>query len=296
MDNTVLSYLPKKLEAVAAATQAAKSAIGLLESSAKIVGLEFDGTPTSIEKLRLVLSLAESAPDDVLYLRHEGLRHPHAHSALSLATNVLAEVKAKKSALNSQLYLDMVPAEADLKSSILVLREGDTWFRIFQGKWRRAVGLHKQLQRKKEKKPATARLAELEEVLSVIQRYESWRTDAELRTFAGPSFKDDETPMDELSTLSGWVDNAVKRLQTAQLNIATFDPISVNVSRIAQIRGLKPSVENAIADLERFRSVVVEHFPGTTVLNAFSWRNMDSTACVVRANLVTAWPGLRGPG
>lgn len=268
VDNTVLSYLPKKLEAVAAATQAAKSAIGLLESSAKIVGLEFDGTPTSIEKLRLVLSLAESAPDDVLYLRHEGLRHPHAHSALSLATNVLAEVKAKKSALNSQLYLDMVPAEADLKSSILVLREGDTWFRIFQGKWRRAVGLHKQLQRKKEKKPATARLAELEEVLSVIQRYESWRTDAELRTFAGPSFKDDETPMDELSTLSGWVDNAVKRLQTAQLNIATFDPISVDVSRIAQIRGLKPSVENAIADLERFRSVVVEHFPGTTVLNA----------------------------
>lgn len=267
-ENTILGYLPRKLEAVSNATLAALSAITRLDLAAKAIGLEFDGTPAAIEKLRLVLLLAESAPDDVLYLRHDGLRHPHAHSAISCATSVLADIKAKKTTLNAGLYLDMTPVEADMKSAIVVLREGDAWFRIFQGKWRRAVGLHKQLQRNKEKKPATARLTELEEVLSVVQRYDIWRNDAELRAFAGPCFKDDETPMEALSTLSGWVDNAVKRLQAVQLSITAFDPISADVMRIAQIRGLKPSVDSAIADLERFTSVFVEQFPGAATLDS----------------------------
>lgn len=42
----------------------------------------------------------------------------------------------------------------------------------------------------------------------------------------------------------------------------------MDVSRIAQIRGLKSSVDSTITDLERFSSVVGEQFPGTHALEA----------------------------
>ena len=92
--------------------------------------------------------------------------------------------------------------------------------------------LHKQLQRIKAKKPASARLTQLEEVLGVLQRYESWRTDAELRSFAGPSFKEGDTPLTELTQLSQWVKNVAKRLQVAQIGSAVFDPLAVKAIRL----------------------------------------------------------------
>jgi len=189
ISSTIFANLPKKLDAMSNVIQSAVQSFEQLEAAARKAGVEFDGTSSAIEKLRLVLSLAESAPTDILYLRHEGLRHPYAHAALSAAGRTKAEIQAKQTALNSELYLDMTPPECDLKSAIFVLREGDAWYRIFQGKWRRATGLHKQLQRNKEKKPAAARLSQLEEVLSTIQSYDAWRNDADLRFSQGPASK-----------------------------------------------------------------------------------------------------------
>ncbi|BAL23679.1 DUF4011 domain-containing protein [Azoarcus sp. KH32C] len=258
--STPLRKLPQKLETLSRVTDKASAALEELESAARTAGVDFDGTPAAIAKLQLVLSLAVAAPDDVLYLRHEGLRHPHAHAGLKSAAGVLAEIQARRAALNTTLYLDMTPAEAELRAAIVVLREGDKWFRVFQGKWRRAVGLHKQLQRNKEKKVASARLAQLEEVLATLQRKHAWCNNAELRSFAGPSFRDDETPLGPLTTLSGWIDDAVKRLQGAQLSITTFDPVSVDAVRIAQLRNLKASVERAVSELEYFSLVRAQEF------------------------------------
>lgn len=253
-----------KVGALSKATQSAMQAISQLEVAARTVGMEFDGTPSAIEKLRLVLSLAESAPDDLLYLRHEGLQHPRAISALTAATNSLVEIKTKRNSLDAELYLDMTPAETELKAAILVLREGDAWYRIFQGKWHRAMRLHKQLQRIKEKKPASARLTQLEEVLGVLQRYESWRTDAELRSFAGPSFKEGDTPLTELTQLSQWVENVAKRLQVAQIGSVVFDPLAVKAIRLAQLRALAPSVQAALEVLEQFTAVQTQEFAQAT--------------------------------
>lgn len=293
--NTVCANLPKKSANVAVAADEAIRALGVLESTAAKAGVPFDGTPDSIEKLRIVLSLAESAPDDLLYMRHEGMRHPHAHNALKTAKAVLTDVQAKRGELNKDLYLDMTPPESDLKAAILVLREGDAWYRVFQTRWRKATGLHKQLQRKKEKIPAAARLAQLEKLLTTCQRYEAWIRDAELRTYAGQNFKDYDTPLVALITLSGWVDNAVKNLQTAQVSANVFDPLVVGPAQLAQLRSLTSEVESSFALLERYAAVQAQEFPGAAsiegIAKAESWNKrlsavklgMEQTAALYEA-------------
>nr|WP_294866569.1 DUF4011 domain-containing protein [uncultured Pseudogulbenkiania sp.] len=263
--HAVCANLPKKLNAVIESTDNALRALAVIEAAAAKVGVPFDGTPDAINKLCLVLSLAESAPDDVLYMRHEGLRHPHALEALKTSAGLLTEIHAKRSLLGTELYLDMTPPEADLKAAIMVLREGDAWYRILQGCWRQATGLHKKLQRNKEKKPTAVRLAQLEELLAVTQRYETWRNDAELRSFAGPNFKGEDTPLAALITLSAWVDNAVKRLQSGQLGLNVFDPLTIGVVQIAQLRSLKEDVEVSLVALEQFNTVQKQEFPGTSM-------------------------------
>ncbi|MHB8348698.1 MAG: DUF4011 domain-containing protein, partial [Acidiferrobacterales bacterium] len=279
--NTVCAALPKKLNAVVeAADNALRSIAGIAASAAK-AGIPFDGTPEAIEKLRLVSSLAESAPDDALYLRHEGLRHPHAHDALVAAAKDLGELHARRSAVDSELYLDMTPSEADLKATILVLREGDAWYRMFQRRWRQAIGAHRKLQRNKEKKPAAARLAQIEELLAVIQRYERWRNNGELRVFSGPNFKDEDTPLSALIRLSAWVDHAVRHLQAGQVALNVFDPLTVGRGKLDQLRALKIDLESSFAVLAQFDVVQKREFPGAAafenVISDDSWsRHLES--------------------
>lgn len=280
--NTVCAYLPKKLKAVNEASDKALRVLGFIEASSTKAGIPFDGTPAAIEKLRLVLTLAEAAPDDVLYMRHEGLRHPHAHEKLKTAKEALAEIRAKRDTLNSELYLDMIPAEADLKSAILVLREGDAWYRIFQQRWRRATGLHKQLQRNKKKKQAAARLAQLEELLAVTQHYEAWGNDVDLRSFAGPHFKGEDTPFSALIKLTAWIDFAMKSLQAKQVGQNVFDPHTAGVVQLAQLRSLKAEVEPSLVVLEQFNTIQKQEFPGASVLENVvkgeSWNRRLSSA------------------
>lgn len=283
--STVCANLPKKLNIVTAAIDNAHQALGCIEAVAAKAGIPFDGTPNSIEKLCLVLSLTESVPYDVLYLRHEGLRHPHAHESLKMAKVILADIHEKRASLNNELYLDMSPSEIDLRSAILVLREGDTWYRIFQGRWRRATRIHKQLQRNKEKKSTAARLAQLEELLAVSHRYETWRNDAELRSFAGPNFKDEDTPLAALIALSAWVDSSTKCLCSGQVDLKVFDPLTVSVAQLAQLRTFQEDVKSCMAKLEMFNYVQKQEFPDTSVLeNIFkdeSWSRRLTAAKLV---------------
>jgi SpoU rRNA methylase family enzyme len=273
--STVCANLPKKLNTIIEAADSAIKALSVIDSVAIKVGLPFDGSPDSIEKLCLVLSLAETAPDEFLYMRHEGMRHPHAHDALKAAAVVLDDIQAKRLELNNELYLDMTPSDNDLKTAILVLREGDAWFRILQKRWRVATGLHKRLQRSKEKTPVAVRLAQLEKLLTVTQSYEIWRNDADLRSFAGPNFKDQDTSFTALISLTGWMDSALKHLQSNQVGLNVFDPLSVSVVQLAQLRSLKTEVDTALVILEQYTSVQKQELPDAAFLanaiNHESW-------------------------
>jgi len=295
--NTVLSYLPSKVARAEAAVNVALRSIDSLQEAAQTAGVPSDGSPDSISKLRLVLSLAESAPDDLLYLRHEGLRHPHAHEAIKKSKGVLEQIKGCRSALNARLYLDMVPTEQELKSAILVLREGDAWYRVFQGGWRKAIAVHRRLQREKVKTNASARLTELEELLAVTQKYEAWRNDGELRTFADSSFKEDQTPLHELAELTGWIDTSVKRLQSAQIGLNVFDPLTASMERLAQLRNLKAGVQMALAGLAAFESFQKQEFPASKLQGAprspENWRNVIATTRTLLADTQRAFSALK---
>ena len=274
--------LPKKLTAFTEAADRALSALGVIKAAAEKAEIPFDGTPDAVERFRLVLSLAESAPDDVLHMRYEELRHPRAYDVLKDAAEALAEIHAKRAFLDSKFYLDTQISEADLKTAISVFREGDGWYRVFQGRWRKAIKLHKQLQRNKVNEPAAVRQSQLEDLLALAQRYRHWRDDTELHSMAGTYFKGRETPFASLVRLSGWLDNALKRLQSAQIGLSYFDPLTVKLPQLALLRVLRVEVESSLIDLQEFNSVQKQEFPGATLLENVArgetWNNRVSSA------------------
>ncbi|HZW13217.1 MAG TPA: DUF4011 domain-containing protein [Noviherbaspirillum sp.] len=253
--------LQNKAAALNMATAAAVRAIGQLEPLAREIGIVFQGTSVCTDRLRALVEIADAAPDVLLSMRHPALGLPQAFAVLSKAHAELAAIQNQEASLDERLYLDEKPSESDLKNAILTLREGDAWYRIFQGKWRRACGLHRRIERSKSKKTGAERLAELEELLQYIQRRQAWSQQLELHSYAGPHFCGEETPLAELVTLAGWIHEAGKRAEQVDLPFDVFDPVTVTRSRLAHIRTAKDVVVQELLRLDELKTSFRAQFP-----------------------------------
>lgn len=263
-----IGTLPEKVQALRHAAEKANRALAVLNSTAETLNLTFDGSPRAIEALQAVIKLANSAPDNHLHLRHEGLRQPTAAHRLAEAQNRLSALKEKHAQIDAELYLDMLPEEAEIKTAILTLREGDAWYRIFQGSYRAAVGLHKRLQRNKAKLPGAARLAQLEGLHAYTQQSAAWHSDKDLLAAAGAHFNGEGTPFAELIQVAQWLAETHHQLELQQLS-PVFDPFQVDVGQLAKIRALAPRVDEALLSLEEFKNRHGVAFPGAPYFEDF---------------------------
>ena len=109
----------------------------------RIVGIVFDGSDAQIKKICTLVEIAILAPRNLLPYRHEGLKTPNVGAVIGKAQETFQRIKRNREKLSELLYLDMVPPESELTEAILVLREGDAWYRMFQSRWRQACRLHR---------------------------------------------------------------------------------------------------------------------------------------------------------
>jgi hypothetical protein len=152
------------------------------------------------------------------------------------------------------LYTDLLPTEEDLKQAILTLREGDAWYRFFQGRWRKAVNLHRRLERTKGKKRASDRLVDLESLLKHQDTRKAWNADTSLQAAAGPHFKGEETPFSDLAICADWVTEATGALEAVEVPQSAFDPIRVERAALGRLIGHVPAIEAATKALTQFES------------------------------------------
>lgn len=238
----------------------ATEALQRLDRAAEAASIQFSWSDGSIRKLAAVAHVVGTAPKDLLSMLHSGLRGPTAVSTLQASIERLEANQRSHKELSSKFYLDAVPADNLLSEAILTLREGDAWYRMLQKRWRSAVRTHRQLQRTKEKRSAAERQRELEQIRQLVNDQHLWRENLELRTTAGPHFKNEQTPLASLLTVARWLEASDASLEEAQVSMVAFDPIRLDRPTLAALHVEAEAIQKALAELRQFEETLQDIF------------------------------------
>ena len=101
--------------------------------------IPYDGSKQKLEQLLSFTDLVLDAPEEHFHLQTPGLTRDGAVKAIEQLLVLQAEWTDLEKELGDSPYVDTLPHEGNIKQAILTLREGDAWYRIFQGRWRKAV-------------------------------------------------------------------------------------------------------------------------------------------------------------
>jgi hypothetical protein len=216
------------------------------------------------KKLNAIVSVAKACPLEVMQLRVDGLSGRNAVEILARALAERTRLQLAERSLNETLYLDQTPDSDSLRSAILTLRQGSAWYRFLQKDWRRAVKLHRGLQRTKQRLPPEERLNALEKLSDLEAGKRAWLESGPLKSTAGDNFDGVATPLEELITLSTWLRVSRDQLSSHGIDGSVLDPMTANQEFIRSIRDISSAVEEALAHFDEFDANVSKHFRDVT--------------------------------
>lgn len=238
---------------------------------AAVKGIVFDGTRLKLKQLEVITELIIEAPEEHLHLQCAGLTRDDAVPAVAALSQLQTHWTSLLKELEESLYLDTLPPEGDIKQAIRVLREGDAWYRIFQGRWRSAVSLHRSLQRTKRKIPGAARLAQLEQVLELLNLKDRWKVDPTWLRVLGTPAPFAPEPLNGFVRLAEWnyaTRLALEEVQSTFIDLASFTPDQARGLR-REFAPLKQELVTANLALGRIDTEFkrLHEFTGTNLLD-----------------------------
>jgi transcription elongation GreA/GreB family factor len=242
----------ERREQIQTAAEGAEEALKILNDAAQFFGVPFDWSAGPIAKVAAIVDVVESAPRDCLHLQHPGLRGQTVVSALERAVAQHSENLRRYEFLSTRFYMDALPSDEVLSTTILTFREGDAWYRFMQKRWRNALRVHRTLQQQKTKLSAAERQLDLERIRSLLKDQHAWRNDAELRSVSGPHFKDEQTPLEQLISLGRWVQTSDAALESAQVSAMVFDPTRLDRVALTAMQARLPAIRSALSALSEF--------------------------------------------
>jgi hypothetical protein len=259
-----------------AAVTSADDALKMTHALAEQVGFPLlDDAKASINGLFAVISVANAAPsEEALKFMHDGLCDPAVRYVIPYVNELNAERLFLQRNLEAAIYLDMVPDEATLKDAILTLRDGNAWYRVFQSGWRKAIKLHKKLQREKAKARPEDRLTELEAIHRLLEVKKDWQNDDGVRQIAGPFFNGLETPIEPLLDLARWVEFVTEQMEKNQIDPSIWDVRNIDPKILSRLRECLEEATLLKARLDRVGQFKpfegnVQGLPKTTGWNEF---------------------------
>ena len=214
--------------------------------------IPYDGSKQKLEQLLSFTDLILDTPEEHFHLQTPGLTRDGAVQAIDQLLALQAEWTGLEKELDDTLYVDTLPHEEEIKEAILTLREGDAWYRIFQSRWRKAIGLHKALQRTKLTIPRQKQLEQLEHIIKLLGLKEQWKSSPTWTRFIGLPVPAIPYPLEEYLSLAKW--NRRIKVASEDIQAALIDPISFTASQARALRRdfstVKVEITTAIAAFE----------------------------------------------
>lgn len=233
--------------------------------------IPYNGSTQKLEQLLGFTDLVLDAPEEHFHLQTPGLTRDGAVQALDQLHALQGEWTGLEKELGDSLYVDTLPHEGDIKQAILTLREGDAWYRIFQGRWRKAVGLHKALQRTKLKMPGHKRLEQLEQIVKLLGLKEQWKSSPTWTQFLGLPAPATPTPLEGYLALAKW--NRGIKVASEDIQAVLIDPISFTADQARALRRefstVKLEITSAIAAVKDINAKLkrLSEFSGSNLLD-----------------------------
>jgi len=196
--------------------------------------IPYDGSKQKLEQLLSFTDLVLDSPEEHFHLQTPGLTRDGAVQAIDQLLALQSEWTGLEKELVDSLYVDTLPHEGVIKQAILTLREGDAWYRIFQGRWRKAVGLHKALQRIKLKMPGQKRLEQLEQIVKLLGLKEQWESSPTWTQFIGLPAPATPSPLEGYLALAKW--NRGIKVASEDIQAVLIDPISFTADQARALR------------------------------------------------------------
>ena len=233
--------------------------------------IPYNGSTQKLEQLLGFTDLVLDAPEEHFHLQTPGLTRDGAVQALDQLHALQGEWIGLEKELGDSLYVDTLPHEGDIKQAILTLREGDAWYRIFQGRWRKAVGLHKALQRTKLKMPGHKRLEQLEQIVKLLGLKEQWKSSPTWTQFLGFPAPATPSPLEGYLALAKW--NRGIKVASEDIQAVLIDPISFTADQARALRRefttVKLEITTAIAAVKDINAKLkrLSEFSGSNLLD-----------------------------
>lgn len=280
----------------------ATAALSKLENIGHLVGQPYTGDSASMRRIAAIVESATAAPRDLLSFRHPGLGHPNALNLLGRARAEFEALSRESSALDELFYLDSVEA-TEIARAVTTLRQGTTWYRLFQSSWRKACRTHRTLVKDKRRRAASARLRELERIHGLLRGTKQWRESAEYRTVLGPFHSDAEPEFGKAERLVKWRSEARTCLVDAGLEQHASALLDGDEARLVAVAALADDLKISAEALYRLNTLLRSHFQvtpaiGGPLLACEAWsqrmdiaRSIDKTLTASLQTL-TAWAPL----
>ena len=249
LDDVSWPNLSQTSHRLSEAAKLAEDALRKLRHAAECAGLPFTDQAVELSILKTASAVSMDAPMDALNYRHVGLDLPIAVNKLREGLSKSERYKELRAQAEARLYMDTMPSETELSEAIRTLREGDAWYRVFQGKWRKAKRLHKALSRNKEKKTGADCLKDLELVVGLQTVRSEIQGDHSLREVAGAWFEAEKTPFNELLQTATWLSRARLALEAAGVRVEVFDPLTAKRAALEALRAESAEIQRHIAAL-----------------------------------------------
>lgn len=263
-----LRILHQQLVETSGKLSTANANLVMLLSEKKI---PYNGSTQKLEQLLSFTDLVLDAPEEHFHLQTPGLTRDGAVQALEQLLALQGEWTGLEKELGDSLYVDTLPHEGDIKQAILTLREGDAWYRIFQGRWRKAVGLHKALQRTKLKMPGHKRLEQLEQIVKLLGLKEQWKSSPTWTQFLGFPAPATPSPLEGYLALAKW--NRGIKVASEDIQAVLIDPISFTADQARALRRefstVKLEITTAIAAVKDINAKLkrLSEFSGSNLLD-----------------------------
>lgn len=240
--------------------QLVESVLKLSEANRALVNflggknIPYDGSLQKLEQMLSFTELVLDAPEEYFHLQTPGLTRDGAVQAIDDLLSLQGEWTTLEKNLGDSIYVDTLPHEGDIKQAILTLREGDAWYRIFQGRWRKALGLHKALQRSKMKMPGNKRLDQLEQIIKLMGLKELWKSSPTWVRYLGFTAPATPTPLEGYLALARW--NRGIKVASEDIQAVLIDPISFTADQARALRREFSTVKLEIsAAISAFKSI-----------------------------------------
>jgi hypothetical protein len=244
---------PSLSETAAQLSKAARSAddvLRKLQQTAQNAGLPLTDQITELAVLKVASKAAINTPMEALNYRHAGLNLPIAVSKLKESLAKSTAFLDTKAQAESLMYLDAVPTEPELMEAVRTFREGDAWYRIFQGRWRKAKRLHMALSRNKTEKSSADCLKNLELLVRLNSIRNELQNDHAIKEIAGVWFDAEKTPFDGLIKVAEWLAKAQTALDSAGVGVDIFDPLIAKPSVLESLRTNAADIDHCLTSLD----------------------------------------------